>query len=116
MAVFRKIDDLITEGYCDSRRAAVCATIVSLPNWKSKLGIALLCVKDNFLSFYEVDLRNNIGDRVGYVELAKVENFILKANFLIQRLSFEYEGEYYEFTNFGNHKILKQVFAQECKK
>lgn len=51
MAVFRKIDDLITEGYCDSRRAAVCATIVSLPNWKSKLGIALLCVKDNYLSF-----------------------------------------------------------------
>lgn len=116
MAVFRKIDDLITEGYCDNRRAAVCASVVSLPNWKSKLGVALLCVKDNYLSFYEVDLKNNIGDRVGFVELAKVENFILKANVFVQLLCFEYEGEYYEFTNFGNHKILKQVFAEECDK
>jgi len=45
-----------------------------------------------------------------------MENFILKANMLIQLLAFDYEGEYYEFTNFTNHKKLKQAFAEEREK
>ena len=113
MAVFRKIEDLITEGFCDSRGGAVCATIVSLPGWKAKLGICLLCVKENVLSFYEVDLRNNIGECAGFVELKRAENFVFKANFWTQLLAFDYEGAHYEFTNFGNHKVLKAVFAEE---
>ncbi len=110
------IDKLLAEGYCDSRGAATCATIVSLPGWKKKFGVALLCVKDNYLSFYEIDLKSNVGERVAFVELAKVENFVLKASFFVQLLAFDYEGIHYEFTNFGNHKVLKQVFAEETDK
>ena len=50
------------------------------------------------------------------VEIAKLENFVFKAKFLVQFLSFEYEGKYYEFTNLGNHKALKRVFGEERDK
>lgn len=108
------LEKLITEGYCDSRGAATCATIMALPNWESKFRVVLLCVKNEYLYFYEIDIKNNVGKRVAIVEISKVENFVLKANVLIQLLSFDYEGKHYEFTNFGNHKVLKQVFAEEC--
>ncbi len=107
------LDKLLAEGYCDSRAAATCATIVALPGWKKKFKVTLLCVKDNYLSFYEIDLKNNVGERVAFVEIVKLENFVLKANLWTQLLAFDYEGDHYEFTNFGNHKVLKQVFAEE---
>lgn len=110
------MDKLLTEGYCDSRAAATCATIVSLPGWKKTFRVTLMCVKENYLSFYEIDLKNNVGERVAFVEIAKLENFVLKANLWTQLLAFDYEGEHYEFTNFGNHKVLKQVFAEERSK
>ncbi len=117
MAVFRKIEDLIGLGYCDSRGAATCASVSSFPEGRrKKVGVLLLTVKDEYLHIYEVDLKSNIGDRVAYLEIKKMENFILKANMLIQLLAFEYEGEYYEFTNFVNHKKLKQAFAEEREK
>ncbi|MBE5895443.1 MAG: hypothetical protein E7285_07220 [Lachnospiraceae bacterium] len=110
------VDTLFAGGYCDRRGGAVCATIVSLPNWESKLGIVLLCVKNEYLNFYEIDFKSNIGKKVAGVEIAKAENFVFKANFFVQLLSFDYEGKHYEFTNFGNHKALKQVFAEERDK
>ena len=110
------LDKLMEEGYCDGRAATTCATIVALPGWVSKLRVVLLCLKDNYLSFYEIDLKNNVGRRVAFVELAKVENFVLKANLLVQLLAFDYEDKHYEFTNFGNHKVLKQVLAEEMNK
>lgn len=110
------IDKLIAEGYCDSRGAAVCASVVSLPNWESKFRIVLLCVKNETLSFYRIDMKNNIGERVAAVEIPKTENFVLKANVFIQLLSFDYQGQHYEFTNFGAHKVLKQVFAEKLGK
>lgn len=110
------LDKLIAEGYCDSRGAAVCASIVSLPNWESKFRIVLLCIKNECLSFYEIDLKNNIGKRVAIVEIPRTENFVLKANVFIQLLSFDYEGKHYEFTNFGAHKVLKQAFSEELNK
>ena len=118
MAVFRKIEDLITQGFCDQRGAATCASVSSFPEGKrtKKFGVLLLTVKDEYLHIYEVDLKNNIGDRVAYLEIKRMENFILKANMLIQLLAFEYEGEYYEFTNFTNHKKIKQAFAEEREK
>ncbi len=117
MAMFRKIEDLISLGYCDSRGAATCASVTSFPEGRrKKLGVLLLTVKDDYLHIYEVDLKNNIGDRVAYAEIKKMENFVLKANMFIQLLAFDYEGEYYEFTNFVNHKKLKQAFAEEREK
>lgn len=109
------LDKLLAEGYCDNRGAATCATS-AIPGWKKKFKVALLCIKDNYLSFYEIDLKNNIGERITFVEIAKLENFILKANMFVQLLAFDYEGAHYEFTNFGNHKVLKQVFAEERSK
>ncbi len=118
MAMFRKIEDLISLGYCDSRGAATCASVISFPEGRrtKNFGVLLLTVKDEYLYIYEVDLKNNIGDRVVYVEIKKMENFILKANMFIQLLAFDYEGEYYEFTNFVNHKKLKLAFAEEREK
>lgn len=112
----KSIEELIAEGYCDARGAVVGATIVSLPNRKSKFRIVLLCIRDDFLYIYATDLKGNIGERVAVVEISKTENFILKANFWNQLLSFDYEGQHYEFTNFGAHKLLKQVFAEERSK
>ncbi len=117
MAMFRKIEDLINLGYCDSRGAATCASVTRFPEGRrKKVGVLLLTVKDDYLHIYEIDLKSNIGDRVAYVEIKKAENFVLKANMFIQLLAFDYEGEYYEFTNFVNHKKLKQAFAEEREK
>ena len=117
MALFLKIEDLIAQGYCDARGATTCATVVKFPEGKrKKAGILMLTVKDDFLHIYEIDLKNNIGDRVAFIEIKKAENFILKANMFVQLLAFDYGGEYYEFTNFGNHKKLKQAFEEERNK
>ena len=109
----KSLKELILEGYCDGRGAVTGATVNSLPGWESKSGVVFMCIKDNFLGFYEIDFKGNVGKRVAVVEIAKLENFVFKAKFLVQFLSFEYEGKYYEFTNFGNHKALKRVFAEE---
>jgi len=114
--VLERIEKLITEGYCDSRGASACASIISLPGWESKFRIVLMCVKDEYLNFYETDIRNNIGNRVASVEISKAENFVFKANLWTQVLAFDYEGQHYEFTNFGNQKIFKQVFEEERSK
>lgn len=110
------IDKMVSEGYCDSRGAATCASIRSLPNWDSKLGIVLLCVKDGILSFYEIDFKSNVGKRVAFVEISKTENFIIIANLLVQELSFDYKGQHFSLTNFSNHKVLKKVFEEELNK
>lgn len=110
------IDKMILEGYCDSRGAATCASIRSLPNWTSNLGIVLLCIKDGILSFFEYDFKGNVGNRVAFVEISRTENFIIIANMLVQELSYDYEGQHYGFTNFSNHKVLKKTFEEELNK
>ena len=112
----KSLKELILEGYCDSRGAVTGATVNSLPGWESRSAITFMCIKDNYLNFYEIDFKGNIGKRVAVVEIAKLENFVFKAKFLVQFLAFEYEGKYYEFTNFGNHKVLKRVFEEERNK
>lgn len=109
----KSMEELIAEGYCDSRGVFVGATAVSLPNFDSKFRIVLLCIRENYLNIYKTDLKGNIGERVASVEISKTEDFILNANFFSQLLSFNYEGQHYEFTNFPAKKLLKQVFAKE---
>ena len=109
-------DELIAEGYCDSRGVVVGATAVSLPNFDSKFRVVLLFAKGNYLSIYKTDIKGNIYERVTIVEIAKLENFVLKANFFVQLLSFDYEGQHYEFTNFPASKLIKEVFAEERSK
>ena len=94
----------------------VGATAVSLPNFDSKFRVVLLFVKGNYLSIYKTDIKGNIYERVAIVEIAKLENFVLKANFFVQLLSFDYEGQHYEFTNFPASKLIKEVFAEERSK
>lgn len=109
-------DELIAEGYCDSRGVIAGATVVSLPNFDSKYRGVLLFVKDNYLNIYKTDLRGNIFQRVASVEIVKLENFVLKIGLLSQFLSFDYEGQHYEFTNVSALKLLKKVFEEERSK
>ncbi|MBE5884499.1 MAG: hypothetical protein E7291_08845 [Lachnospiraceae bacterium] len=71
-------DELIAEGYCDSRGVVVGATAVSLPNFDSKFRVVLLLIKGNYLSIYKTDMKGNISERVAIVEIAKAENSRLK--------------------------------------
>lgn len=109
-------DELIAEGYCDSRGVIAGAAVVSLPNFDSKYRGVLLFVKDNYLNIYKADIRGNIFERVASVEIAKLENFVLKMGLLTQFLAFDYEGQHYEFTNVSALKLLKKVLTEERSK
>ena len=48
------------------------------------------------------------------VEIAKLENFVFKAKFLVQFLSFEYEGKYYIEDDFWEMTAENQEYKKEC--
>jgi len=105
--------DLMIKGYCDYRGAAFCATATILPNG---YGMVALCVKDNILNIYEVDMKNNIGDLLYEIKLSKIINLKIRAMLLSQVLKFEYDGEQYSFTNFIGVKPALKVIEEESKR
>ncbi len=114
MAISKFQQKLIDEGYCDERGAGFCATAMRLPN--GEYGMIALCVKENTLFMYDVDMRNNIGACVYTVELSKIEGLKIKCNILSQVLKFVYEGKEYAFTNFLGVKPALEVIKSESVK
>lgn len=110
MAKFQ--EKLISEGYYDVRGAGFCATATNLPN--GEYGLVALCVKENRLNLYDVDMKNNIGELLYEVDLKKIKNLKIKAGILSQVLKFEYEGSSYSFTNFVGVKPALKVIEEEA--
>jgi hypothetical protein len=107
-------EKLIADGYCDGRGAGFCATATKLPN--GEYGVIALCVKENWLRLYDVDMKSNLGALVYEVDLKRIENLKIKAGILSQILKFEYEGMVYSFTNFVGVKPALQVIEDEASR
>lgn len=75
-----------------------------------------LCVNDNMLNLYDVDMKSNLGDLLYQVELKKIANLKIRAMLLSQVLKFEYEGNKYSFTNFVGVKPALRVIEEESRK
>ena len=105
-------DKLIAEGYCDPRGAGFCAKATRLPG--GEYGIVALCVKENWLNLYDVDLKSNIGDLLYSVDLKQIENLKIKAGLFSQVLKFEYKGALYSFTDFVGVKPALKVIEEEA--
>lgn len=108
-------DNLVADGYCDSRGAGFCATATRLPN--GEYGIVALCVKGNNLNLYDIDMKSNIGELLYTVELKNIENLKIRAHFFSQVLKFDYQGSRFSFTNFLGVKPSLKVIEEEanCK-
>lgn len=104
---------MISEGYCDSRGAAFCATATQLTDG---YGMVLLCVKDNILNLYDVDMKSNVKQLLYSIELCRIEKLKIRAGILSQVLRFEYEGNTYSFTDFVGVKPALKVIEQEANK
>ncbi len=107
-------EKLIADGYCDNRGAGFCATATKLP--RGEYGMVALCVNDNMLNLYDVDMKSNLGDLLYQVELKKIANLKIRAMLLSQVLKFEYEGNKYSFTNFVGVKPALRVIEEESRK
>ena len=104
-------EKLIADGYCDNRGAGFCATATRLPS--GQYGMVALCVKDNILNLYDVDMKSNIGELLYEIDLKKTEDLKIKAGLLSQILKFEYNGFTYSFTNFVGVKPALKVIEEE---
>ena len=107
-------EKLIADGYCDSRGAGFCATATYLPFGKQ--GLVALCVKDNNLDIYDVDIRSNIGELLYTVILSDIENLKIKSGIFSQVLQFEYKYVRFSFTNFVGVKPALNVIEAEAKR
>ena len=107
-------DKLIADGYCDNRGAGFCATATQLPN--GDYGMVALCVKENILNLYDVDMKSNLGALLYAVDLSKIENLKIKAGIFSQVLKFSFEGAAFSFTNFVGVKPALKVIEEEANK
>ena len=104
---------LLENGYCDSRGAGFCATVVRLP--RGEYGLVSLCVKDHFLHIYKVDRKNNLGKQLYSIDLKKIENLRIRMNWSFsQVLKFDYEGALYAFTDFSDAEAVLQIMEQDA--
>ena len=107
-------DKMLAAGHCDTRKAAFCAAATKLP--KGKSGIVALCVKDDMLHIYDVDMKSNIGALLFLVKLNRMEDLTIKATWREQLLRFTYDGHVYSFTNFIGVKPALRVIEEESRK
>ena len=105
---------LTADGYCDNRAAGFCATATKLPN--KEHGLAALCVKNNILNIYDVDLKNNLGKLLYKIELNKTENLKIKSGLFFIFLKFDYLNNKYSFTNIAGVKYALDIIKEEADK
>ena len=110
---------IYSQGLCDERRVAFCVNATNLPN--GEYGFVLLCVYGNNLNIYDINLKNEVGDRLYSVPLSKISGLKaitkgIRIYFSGRQLSFKYEGNEYAFKNFGKPNIEIDVIMEEASK
>ncbi|MBE6798845.1 MAG: hypothetical protein E7525_03600 [Ruminococcaceae bacterium] len=112
MSKFHKM--LIASGHCDKRGAAFCATANKLP--RGEYGMVALCIKDNMLNLYDVDIRRNIGTLLYQIKLSDVKRLKAHRFFLCRSLWFVYQGYEYSFNHLIAARRSLKVIQEEYNK
>lgn len=106
---------LVDEGYCDERGAGFCATATRFPG--GVYGFVCLCVKGNLLTFYDVDIKSELKDRLFQVRLSEITDLKIRMNIFTQKLQFRYGDDLFSFTNFlGVRPALDTIKEESMKK
>lgn len=107
----RFLKGLLIRGMVDERKIAYAAGARNLPD--GEYGLCLLCICKNTLSVYELDFRQQVGEKLYDIPLNQITKLKASSFLLNSHLIFTYNDFRYKFVDFGGGKPLLAAVREE---